>query len=53
MIKDKRGFELNEIGKIVLAVFLLAIMALAIYLLLSGKGSQVLDAIKNMLRFGR
>ena len=55
MIKreDKRGFEISELGKIIFFVLLLAFLAFVIYLFISGKGSQILDAIRNAIRTGR
>jgi ABC-type branched-subunit amino acid transport system permease subunit len=45
--------ELEEIGKILLAVLLLAILIFGIWLLVKGKGGDALNAIKNLLRFGK
>jgi len=50
---DKRGFELDELGKIIFFVLLLAFLAFVIYLFISGKGSQLLDAVMNAVRKGR
>ncbi len=52
-MKGKRGMEIEEIGKIIIALVILALLIGAVILLFSGRGSQVLDAIKNLLRFGR
>lgn len=53
MKKDKRGIEIAELGKIILAIFLLALLVLAVIFLLKGKGGELLASIKNLLRFGR
>ncbi|MFZ5955631.1 MAG: hypothetical protein ACOYT4_04345 [Nanoarchaeota archaeon] len=50
-MKCKRGFEINELGKILLAVLVLAIMV-GFILLFKGKGSGILESIKNLMRFG-
>ena len=50
---NKRGFEINELAKILLAIVLLAILTFAVIYLFKGKGSTVLDTIKRMLRLGR
>ena len=48
----KRG-AIEELVKIIIVVVILALMAAAIILLFKGKGGDILEAIKNMLRFGR
>ena len=48
----KRGLELEESWKIIVALILLALLIFGVILLLKGKGSQVLEAFKNFLRFG-
>lgn len=53
IVKSKRSMELEEIGKIILAVCLLALLLLGIWLLIKGKGGDALTAIKNLLRRGR
>jgi len=51
-LRNKKGMELSEIGKIIFAVFLLVLLVFAIILLLKGKGGEVLAAIKKLIRFG-
>lgn len=53
LLKSKRSMELEEIAKILIAVFVLVILIFGIWLLVKGKGGDALTAIKNMLRFGR
>lgn len=45
--------EIEEIVKILIFVLVLVIMVGAVILLFSGKGGDVLDSIRNILRFGR
>ncbi len=45
--------EIEEIVKILIVVVVLILMIGVVYVLFTGKGGQVLDAVKNMLRFGR
>jgi len=52
--KNKKGeFAVSEIGKIVFAVFILIVLIAVVIILYKGSGGEILDAIKNMLRFGR
>jgi hypothetical protein len=44
--------EIEEIVKMVIFVIVLVIMVGAVALLLSGRGMEVLDSIRNLLRFG-
>lgn len=53
IVNSKRSMEMEEIGKILLAVFILVILIFGVWLLVKGKGGDALAAIKNMLRFGR
>ena len=50
---SKKAMEMEEVRKIIFAVFILTILVLAIWLLIKGKGEDALNAIKNLLRFGR
>lgn len=50
---NKKGMEMEEIGKILLAVVLLVLLVAGIWLLIKGKGGDALAAIRNLLRFGR
>jgi hypothetical protein len=45
--------ETEELVKMVIFVVVLVIMVGAVALLLTGKGMEVLDSIKNLLRFGQ
>lgn len=45
--------EIEEIVKMVIFVIVLVIMVSAVGLLLTGKGAEVLDSIRNLLRFGQ
>ena len=49
---NKKGVEW-EIGKIILAVVVLVLLVGAVLILFKGKGGEVLEAIKNLLRFGK
>lgn len=50
---QKKGeMEIEEIVKIVIAVIILFVLAGATIFLLNGKGSGLLQSIKNALRFG-
>jgi hypothetical protein len=44
--------EIEEIVKILIVVVVLVLMVGVIYVLFTGKGGQVLDAVKNMMRMG-
>jgi hypothetical protein len=44
---------LSELGKILIVVIVFIILIFGIIFLLSGKGGEVLDSIRNLLRFGR
>jgi uncharacterized protein (UPF0333 family) len=49
----KRGaIELDTLGYAIIAVVVLAIIIVGIFLL-QGKGSELLDKIKDIFRFGR
>jgi len=43
----------SEIVKIIIVLVVLVVMVGAVILLLSGKGGQILDSVRNVLRFGR
>jgi len=43
----------GEVVKIIIAIVVLVIMVGAVIVLLSGKGGQILDVVRNVLRFGR
>ena len=44
----------QEVGSIAIILVILAVLAVgAVYLILSGKGGQILDSIFNALHFGR
>jgi len=45
--------EIEEIVKMIIVVVVLVIMVGAVGLLLTGKGMEVLDSIRNLLRFGQ
>ena len=50
---DKRGEEGWQIYKMVIAVIILAVLILGGILLFSGRGKELLEMIKNFMRFGR
>ena len=52
-IRGKKGMELSEIGKIVIAIFLLVVLVGGAYLLFRGGGGEVLASVRDFLRFGR
>jgi hypothetical protein len=43
----------SEIGKIIIAVIVLIAIISGVILLLTGKGSEVLESIRNLMRFGK
>ena len=43
----------GEVVKIIIAIVVLVIMVGAVIFLLSGRGGEVWDAVRNVLRFGR
>lgn len=45
--------ELEEIVKMIIIIIVLVIMVGAIIFLFKGKGGEILDSIRNVLRFGR
>ena len=45
--------EMEEIVKLLIVVLVLVIMVGAIIFLFKGKGGELLDSIRNVLRFGR
>lgn len=45
--------EMEEIVKILIVVVVLVIMVGAITFLFAGKGGEIFDSIRNVLRFGR
>ena len=49
---NKRGLELEVLGKWIIGLVVLVIVILAI-LVLSGKGQGAIEFLKNFLRFGR
>ncbi len=44
--------EMEEIVKILIVVVVLVVLVGAAIFLFGGKGTELLDSIKNMLRFG-
>ena len=44
--------ELEEIGKILIAVVVLLVLVFAFMFLFNEKGGAILEGIKNLLRFG-
>lgn len=44
--------EMDEMIKILIAVFVLIIMVGVVIFLFSGKSVEMLDAVRNFLRFG-
>jgi len=53
IFKNKKAMEVAEIGKIVLAVVVLAVLAFMVLVLFKGKGGETLAKIKDVFRFGR
>jgi hypothetical protein len=45
--------EIEEIAKMVIFVILLVVVIGGVVVLFSGKGSEMLGAVKDLLRFGR
>lgn len=52
LIRDKKGLELEMLGKLIIAVAVLVLLIILI-IILKGKGTGALDYIKNLFRFGR
>ncbi|MFA6023016.1 MAG: hypothetical protein WC781_02935 [Candidatus Pacearchaeota archaeon] len=51
-MKSKKGFEMEAIGWVLLGLAVFVVMVIGI-IILSGKGNNALDFIKNMFRFSR
>lgn len=49
----KGAWEIEEIGKIAIAVLFLVVLVFVVIFLFKGGGGKILDTLKNMLRFGR
>lgn len=43
----------SEIGKIIIAVIILVVLISGVILLLTGRGNEVLESIRNLMRFGK
>jgi len=52
MIKNKKGMEMEMLGWWILAIAVLVITLLG-YFILSGKGIDAIDYLKNLFKFGR
>ncbi|MBT7706023.1 hypothetical protein HN747_01105 [archaeon] len=53
ILKQKKGaMEIEEIIKILLAVLFLVVLVAAAAFLLGGKGGELLNGIKEAMRFG-
>lgn len=50
---NKRGMEAGVIGKLVIAIVVLVLLVFGAWALLGGKGGDILEAIKNAMRFGK
>jgi hypothetical protein len=51
-MNKKGAWEIEELGKIALAIFFLVVLILIAIFLFKGGGGAVLDKIKTLLRFG-
>ncbi len=51
--KNKNAMEIQEIGKMLLAVFLLLVLILIIIVLFKGEGFKIIEKIKDVLHFSR
>jgi len=49
-MKNKKGLELEVLGKIIIALIVLVLLIIGV-VILTGKGSGALDYIKNLFRF--
>jgi len=49
--KKRADIDIDELVKILLVVIFL-VVALGIYIILSGKGTGMIEHIKNLFRFG-
>jgi len=49
----KKRAAIEEIMKIIIAVVVLVLMISVVVILFKGKGGDILNSIKNLLRFGR
>lgn len=52
-LREKRGDEIGELGKILIAGVVLVVLIVGVILLFKIKGGSLLDSIKGLLRFGR
>ena len=50
--RNKKGFELEMLGWWLLGIAVLVLVIIAIFVL-KGKGTNAIDYIKNLLRFGK
>lgn len=44
--------EMEEVVKLIIVILVLVILAGAVIFLFKGKGGEILDSIRNVLRFG-
>ena len=52
--RNKKGeLTLEEIGKIIIAVVVLAVLVAGVIILLKGGGSDLLNKMRDFLHFGR
>jgi len=49
---NKKGIVLPELKDILIAILLLVVLVF-IYMIFSGKGGEILNSIKDLMRFGR
>jgi len=45
--------EMEEVVKILIAVVVLVLMVGVVIVLFSGKGGDLLDSVRNLMRFGK
>ncbi len=51
--KKRAAMEIEEIVKLIIAVVVFIVLLAGVILLLSGRGAEVLNGIKEAMRFGR
>ncbi len=51
LFKNKKGLELEELGKAIIVVAVL-VLIIILFIILSGKGTAALEYIKHLFRMG-
>ena len=54
LLPNKKGaMEIEELVKLLIAITIFLLLVAGVIFLLSGKGSETIESIKNAIRFGR